>query len=81
LASDSEDAMASSDKIHEAQDQVSALQSQSDDVQRMLDKAETIAAAGEAAKQQAQQLLVVSATLVAVGIVLLILGGRKKRIG
>jgi hypothetical protein len=45
----------------------------------MLDKAERVAAAGEAAKQRAQQLLVVSLALVAVGAVLLIWGGRRKR--
>lgn len=45
--------MTSSDKIHKAQDQVAGLQAQLDDVQRMLDTAESIAAAGEAAKQRA----------------------------
>jgi hypothetical protein len=45
----------------------------------MLQKAEEIAAAGEAAKQRAQQLLTVSVALLAVGTVLLVVGGRKKR--
>jgi hypothetical protein len=71
--------MTSSDKIHEAQDQVAGLQAQLDDVQRMLDKAESIAAAGEAAKQRAQQLLVVSAVLVGVGVLLLIGGAKRTR--
>jgi hypothetical protein len=69
--------MTSSDKIHKAQDKVAGLQAQLDDVQRMLDKAESIAAAGEAAKQRAQQLLVVSVVLVGVGLLLLI-GGAKR---
>lgn len=74
-----DEAMSTTDKIHSAQDQVADLQSRLDDVQRMLDKAERVAAAGEAAKQRAQQLLVVSLALVAVGAVLLIWGGRRKR--
>jgi len=71
--------MTGMDKIHDAQDQVAALQSQLDNVQSMLDKAERVAAAGEAAKQRAQQLLGVSIALVVVGILLLVWGGRKKR--
>ncbi len=71
--------MTSSDKIHKVQDQVAGLQAQLDDVQRMLDKAESIAAAGEAAKQRAQQLLVVSAVLVGVGLLLLIGGAKRTR--
>ena len=71
--------MASTDKIHDAQEKVSTLQSQLDEVQRMLDKAEAVAAAGEAAKERAQQLLGVSIALVAVGLLLLLWGGRKKR--
>ena len=71
--------MTSTDKIHQAQDQVATLQSQLDDVQRMLDKAEAVAAAGEAAKQRAQQLLGVSLGLIAIGVILLVWGGRKKR--
>ena len=70
--------MATIDNIHTAQDQVSSLQSQLDEVQAMLDKAEQVAAAGEAAKERAQQLLVMSAALVAVGVILLVWGGRKK---
>lgn len=71
--------MSSTDKIHNAQEQVATLQSRLDDVQRMLDTAERVAAAGEAAKQRAQQLLGVSIALVAVGVVLLVWGGRKKQ--
>ena len=73
--------MATMDNIHNAQDQVANLQGQLDSVQQMLEKAEAVAAAGEAAKERAQQLLVLSATLVAVGVVLLIWGGRKKQAG
>lgn len=71
--------MVTTDKIHDAQHKVATLQDQLDDVQRMLDKAERIAAAGEAAKERAQQLLGVSVALVVVGILLLIWGGRKKQ--
>ena len=71
--------MASTDEIHDAQQQVATLQDRLDDVQRMLDKAERIAAAGEAAKKRAQQLLGVSIALVVVGILLLAWGGRKKQ--
>jgi hypothetical protein len=71
--------MTGRDKIHDAQEQVSGLQDQLDEVQRMLAKAEEIAAAGEAAKSRAQQLLGVSVVLVAVGLLLLLWGGRKKR--
>ena len=70
--------MTSTDKIHDAQQQVATLQDRLDDVQRMLDKAERIAAAGEAAKKRAQQLLGVSIALIVVGILLLIWGGRNK---
>ena len=70
--------MTSTDKIHNAQQQVATLQDRLDDVQRMLDKAERIAAAGEAAKKRAQQLLGVSIALIVVGILLLIWGGRNK---
>lgn len=73
--------MSTTDKIHSAQDQVAQLQAQLDDVQRMLDKAEQVAAAGEAAKERAGQLLVVSLALVAISAVLLIWGGRRKRTG
>lgn len=73
--------MATMDNIHDAQDQVANLQGQLDNVQQMLDKAEAVAAAGEAAKERAQQLLVISAILVAVGLLLLIRGGRKKQSG
>lgn len=58
--------MTGRDKIHDAQEQVSGLQDQLDEVQRMLAKAEEIAAAGETAKSRAQQLLGVSVVLVAV---------------
>ena len=71
--------MTSTDKIHDAQQQVATLQDRLDDVQRMLDKTERIAAAGEAAKKRAQQLLGVSIVLVVVGILLLAWGGRKKQ--
>ena len=71
--------MTTIDNIQDAQDQVATLQAQLDEVQIMLDKAEQIAAAGEAAKERAQQLLVLSAALVGVGLILLIWGGRKKR--
>ena len=73
--------MTSTDKIHDAQRQVATLQDQLDEVQRMLDKAESIAAAGEAAKKRAQQLLGVSLALVVVGILLLAWGGRRKQAG
>jgi hypothetical protein len=67
------------DKIKAAEEQVATLQDQLDQVQTMLHKAEGIAAAGEAAKQRAQQLLTVSIALLAVGTVLLVVGGRRKR--
>ena len=70
--------MATIDNIHNAQDQVATLQGQLDEVQRMLEKAEAVAAAGEAAKKRAQQLLVISSVVLAVGIILLAWGGRKK---
>ena len=73
--------MTSTDKIHDAQHQVATLQDQLDGVQTMLDKAERVAAAGEAAKQRAQQLLGVSVVLVIVGVLLLIWGGRNKQRG
>ena len=73
--------MTTIDNIHTAQDQVSSLQSQLDEVQAMLEKAEQVAAAGEAAKERAQQLLILSAALVAVGVLLLIWGGRNKQAG
>jgi len=69
----------STDKIHDAQQQVATLQDQLDEVQRMLTKAEEIAAAGEAAKQRAQQLLGVSIAVLVIGVVLLVWGGRKKQ--
>ncbi len=71
--------MTSVDKIQSAQEQVATLQSQLDDVQRVLDKAEQVAATRDAAKERAQQLMGISIALVVVGIVLLIWGGRKKR--
>ncbi|MDJ0952444.1 MAG: hypothetical protein QNJ81_02070 [Acidimicrobiia bacterium] len=73
--------MATMDNIHNAQDRVASLQEQLDSVQQMLEKAEAVAAAGEAAKQRAQQLLAVSAVLVGVGLLLLIRGGRKRQSG
>ena len=71
--------MTSIDKIKAAEEQVATLQDQLDQVQVMLHKAEEIAAAGEAAKQHAQQLLTVSIALLVVGTVLLVVGGRRKR--
>jgi hypothetical protein len=71
--------MTSIDKIKAAEEQVATLQDQLDQVQVMLHKAEEIAAAGEAAKQRAQQLLTVSIALLVVGTVLLVVGGRRKR--
>jgi hypothetical protein len=71
--------MTNIDKIRAAEDQVATLQDQLIQVQQMLEKAEEIAAAGEAAKERAQQLLGASIALVVVGIVLLVWGGRKKR--
>ena len=71
--------MTSTDKIHDAQQQVATLQDQLDNVQRVLDKAERIAAGGEAAKKRAQQLLGVSIALVVVGILLLAWDRRKKQ--
>ncbi|MCZ6456100.1 MAG: hypothetical protein O6650_02495, partial [Actinobacteria bacterium] len=56
------------------------LQDQLDQVQQVLHKAEEIAAAGEAAKQRAQQLIGVSIALLAVGTVLLVVGGRRNRV-
>lgn len=73
--------MTSTDKIHDAQQQVATLQDQLDEVQRMLKKAEAIAAAGEAAKERAQQLLGVSIAVLVVGVVLVVWGGRKKQSG
>ena len=71
--------MTSIDKIKAAEEQVAILQDQLDQVQGMLQKAEEIAAAGEAAKQRAKQLLTVSIALLVVGTVLLVVGGRRKR--
>ena len=71
--------MTTTDKIKEAEEQVANLQDQLDQVQIMLQKAEKVAEAGEAAKERAQQLLGVSIALVAVGVLLLLWGGRKKR--
>ena len=47
--------MTSIDKIKAAEEQVATLQDQLGQVQKMLHKAEQVAAAGEAAKQRAQQ--------------------------
>jgi hypothetical protein len=71
--------MSGTDKIHETQERVATLQTQLDEVQRVLDKAEKVAAVGEAAKQRASQLLGVSIALIAVGILILIREGKKKR--
>ena len=70
--------MPSREEIHEAQQQVAEIQGHLDEVQEMLEAAEQIAAAGEVAKQRAQQLLVVSLVLVADGVLLLACGGRRK---
>jgi hypothetical protein len=71
--------MTSIDKIKAAEEQVATLQDQLDQVQQVLHKAEEMAAAGEAAKQRAQQLIGVSVALLAIGAVLLIAGARRKR--
>ena len=71
--------MTSIDKIKVAEEQVATLQNQLDQVQKMLHRAEQVAAAGEAAKQHAQQLIAVSIALLAVGTVLLVVRGRRKR--
>ncbi len=71
--------MTSIDKIKAAEEQAATLQDQLDQVQQMLHRAEEIAAAGEAAKQRAQQLIGVSVALLAIGAVLLIAGARRKR--
>ena len=71
--------MTSIDKIKAAEEQDATLQGQLDQVQLMLQKAEEIAAVGEAAKQRAQQLLTVSVAVLAAGTVLLIVGGRRRR--
>ncbi len=72
--------MTSIDKIKAAEEQVATLQDQLDQVQQVLHKAEEIAAAGEAAKQRAQQLIGVSVALLAIGAVLLIAGARRNRV-
>ena len=72
--------MTSIDKIKAAEEQVATLQDQLDKVQKMLHRAEEIAAAGEAAKQRAQQLIGVSVALLAIGAVLLIAGARRNRV-
>jgi len=71
--------MTSIDKIKAAEEQVATLQDQLDQVQAVLQKAEEIAVAGEAAKQRAQQLVTLSIALLVVGTVLLVVGGRRKR--
>ncbi len=71
--------MPSIDKIQAAEEQVATLQDQLDQVQKMLHKAEEIAAAGEAAKERAQQLLTVSIAVLAAVTVLLVVGGLRKR--
>ena len=71
--------MTTTDKIKATEEQVATLQDQLDQVQIMLQKAEKVAEAGEAAKERAQQLLGVSIALVAAGVLLLLWGGRKKR--
>ncbi len=50
--------MTTTDKIKAAEEQVATLQDQLDQVQAMLQKAEEIAAAGEAAKQRATTVIV-----------------------
>ena len=72
--------MTSIDKIKAAEEQVATLQDQLDQVQQVLHKAEEIAAAGEAAQQRAQQLIGVPVALLAVGTVLLVVGGRRNRV-
>ncbi len=72
--------MTSIDKIKAAEEQVATLQDQLDQVQQVLHRAEEIAAAGEAAKQRAQQLIGVSVALLAIGAVLLIAGARRNRV-
>ncbi len=72
--------MTTIDKIKAAEEQVATLQDQLDQVQKMLHKAEQVAAAGEAAKERAQQLIAVSIALVALGTVLLIVGARRNRV-
>ncbi len=72
--------MTSIDKIKAAEEQVATLQDQLDQVQQVLHKAEEMAAAGEAAKQRAQQLIGVSVALLAIGAVLLIAGARRNRV-
>lgn len=72
--------MTSIDKIKAAEEQVATLQDQLDQVQQMLHRAEEIAAAGEAAKQRAQQLIGVSVALLAIGAVVLIAGARRNRV-
>ena len=70
--------MSDLEKIQAAEAQVATLQDQLDQVQVMLQKAEQIAAAGEAAKARAQQLLGVSIALLVLGVLMMLVGRRRK---
>lgn len=66
------------EKIQAAEASVATLQDQLDMVQRTLQTAEELAAAGEAAKEKAQQLMAVSVAVLVVTLVVLLFS-RKKR--
>jgi hypothetical protein len=69
--------MSDLENIQAAEQQVATLQDQLDQVQQMLQKAEQVAAAGEAAKERAQQLLGVSIALIVLAGIMLLRGRRK----
>jgi hypothetical protein len=65
------------EKIQAAEASVATLQDQLDMVQRTLQTAEELAAAGEAAKEKAQQLMAVSVAVLVVTLVVLVFSRKK----
>lgn len=67
------------EKIQAAEASVATLQDQLDMVQRTLQTAEELAAAGEAAKEKAQQLMAVSVAVLVVTLLVLLLSRKRSR--